>query len=152
MRKGNAVISMLGIAITAVILVIFTVQIIPRTVEDVYSQISRASAEVVSRNLAGLITISAAAPNNIIINYQPSKNYFYNIKIVNRIVDVEILTEKINIFLPEKIGMKGRILTKTGVDSKCYDTTEINCQFNNVNNFIIKKWVDNGYVINVIAK
>jgi hypothetical protein len=52
---------------------------------------AESSTEVVSRDLAGYITISGIAPYKITINYNASENILYNATIDSRILTVSIL-------------------------------------------------------------
>jgi len=149
--SGDTVISVLGVAVTAVVLVIFITQIVPGIIGDAYGTLSIASAEVVSRNLAGLITASAAAPNEITINYQPSETHKYAVATGTRTVGVQLLTETFQ--------MKGIIVSKLGIDCSCrglaYSETKAggSCWFSDVNDFTIEKsQLAAGYACNIRAK
>jgi len=140
-QKGDATISVLGTAVIMAIVVIFVAKIIPDYVMSAFEFMSSSSAEVVSRNLAGFITISAAAPNEISIDYFASKSSEYNVKIENRVINLDLLSAS--------FGAKGGSITKAGIDSICYYTDTI-CRFDGVNHFTIKKWSDeDGYICNV---
>lgn len=131
--KGQQeIITVLGTVAMAAITVFFIIEILPKAITDFQQFVSLASAEVVSRNLAGIISISAAAPNQITINYQPSEDYKYYVRTKNRVVDVKLLTQR--------FGMSGEIVSETAVDSKCYDGRETTCEFNEVNFFTVRKW------------
>lgn len=138
---ASTVVFVLGIVLILAGVVAFVVIVIPGQIESLYGAISSISPEVASRNLAGLITISAAAPNEIDIEYQPSSTETYDVNIEKRTINVKLVDEK--------YGMKGEIISKAAIDSVCY-FTETKCDFEGVNHFFIEKSiVDSGYMCNV---
>ena len=82
-------------------------QIIPVFAEVVKNAVS-SSPEVVTRDLAGLITLSAAAPYKIAITYNPRDTTYNIIKINERFVSVEKVEN-------EKVVAKA-VPSKTAVD------------------------------------
>ena len=58
------------------------------SLEDLAKQLAQESAEVVARDLAGFITISAAAPESLEITYEPSEKFSYDVDVNGRIVSV----------------------------------------------------------------
>jgi hypothetical protein len=66
---------------------------IPRMMQDFADLITLASAEATARSLAGLITVSGAAPDSITIIYESEgEDAFYDVKIEDRIVYITGLT------------------------------------------------------------
>ena len=99
---------------------------IPKMVEEIVEEISYASAAAVAKDLAGFITVSAAAPYKVDITFKPSEKFNYKGKIKNRFVTMEISYSGIEM-IKEKLKGNERI----AVDP----TTS----FQNVNTFIISK-------------
>jgi hypothetical protein len=129
-NKGQAeIMSIIGVVVSALFILVFVVFLLPDMIADLMAFLSTFSAEVVSRNVAGLITISAAAPDEITIDYSPSNDFYYDVDINNRVVHVKLLTEK--------FMMKGESTIKAGIDSTCSQGPP--CQFSNVNYFRIEK-------------
>lgn len=127
-KYGQAeLIDIIGIFILIVGAVIFIALLLPSLISDIYGLLAQSSAEVVGRDLAGLITISAAAPNEIIIRKAFSTKHSYNVEIDSRLVQVKLLTVE--------YGMKGEAITKTAIDN-------LRHQFDNVNYFKIRKFLD----------
>ncbi len=106
--KGQAqvteILTTLGIAVLTVSLIF----IVPKLLNDFIKMMILAKAEIVARDIAGLITVSGAAPEEIIIHYEtPSEDITYNVDIDGRVVNVEMLGE-------EKIIEKSS--SRSGVD------------------------------------
>ncbi|MDI6798883.1 MAG: hypothetical protein QMD12_02720 [Candidatus Aenigmarchaeota archaeon] len=123
--KGDVAVETLGVivAIAATITLFFI--IFPRMIESMWKEIALYSPSVVSRELAGLITISGAAPHSISISYYPS-NLPYNVKIKNRAVSVS-LSEK-----AEGILEKTPAMSTIPIDPEA--------SFADVNYFETRKW------------
>lgn len=122
-KKAQAEITeIISLVAIGIALIFFFVVILPKFVDTMFQLIALASAQVVSRDLAGLITISGAAPGRITIFYQPQAKY--NVGIADRIVSVELLE-----------GLKDRATAKAGVDPSPPP-------FESVNYFEIRKWVE----------
>lgn len=92
--KGQAkivdVITVLGLIVTFLILLTQ----IPKIYKDVFDMLALASAEVVSREVASLISISAAAPYKITLVYNVSytqKGTNYTIELKNREANVTLI-------------------------------------------------------------
>lgn len=89
-------------------------------------EVALSSPSVVSKELAGYITISGASPHSIIISYYPS-NLPYNVEIKDRIVSVSI-SEKAEGVLIERAPSKFTI----PIDPEA--------SFKEVNSFFIKNF------------
>lgn len=124
----QAPVEVIGVFILILGAIIFAVKILPGLISDLYGQLALFSAEVVARDLAGLITISAAAPNEIVIENAFSESYEYDASINDRIVWVKLLTTR--------YGMKGQANAKIAIDGLDYKTDEP------VNYFVISKSVN----------
>jgi len=115
-KKAQAEITeIISLVAISIALVFFFLFVLPKFVDTMFQMIALASAQVVSRDLAGLITISGAAPYKIDISYLQQAKYNVNIK--DRIVSVDDKTAKV------------------GVDPSP-------SPFENVNYFEIKKWTE----------
>lgn len=89
----SVVIDALGIV--AVIAVSITILFVLLSVyeEDMKKQLDLTAADVVSRDLSGLISISASAPSNIKINYEIKFKIAYNGKLDNRVITLSKVDE-----------------------------------------------------------
>jgi hypothetical protein len=139
--SNTTVVFVLGLVTIAFIVVAFIPGVVSGQIESLYDAISSISPETVSRNLGGLITISAAAPNEIYIEYHPSDSKLYDVKIEKRVVGVRLVDAE--------YGMEGEVISKAAIDSVCY-FTETKCEFKNTNYFTIEKSMnEDGYICNV---
>jgi hypothetical protein len=87
-KATSTVINILGAVMIAAILVFFFFYIFPLFFGDVFKSIALSSSEVVARDIAGLVSVSGVAPDEIKIEYNPSTSITYNVTIVDRIVRV----------------------------------------------------------------
>jgi len=83
-------------AVTEVLLTVFIMaalavsfMLLPKTIQEMIKMLSLASAEVVARDLAGLISVSGTAPGRIYINYDPPGDVRYDVWIEGRVVNVK---------------------------------------------------------------
>jgi len=121
-KKAQAEITeIISLVAIGIALIFFFVFILPKFVSAMFQMIALQSAKVVSRDLAGFITISGAATDRITIFYQPQAKY--NVGIADRVVIVEALE-----------GLKDIATAKAGVDPRA--------SFKSVNYFEIRKWID----------
>ena len=140
--QGKTVTYVLGLIVLSVFTFYFCTQILPKELAEIYSFVSQASSEAVSRNLAGAITISAAAPNEISIDYGIAGDFKYGARISDRLVNLKLLTQV--------FGMQGDTQSKIAVDATCDQPV---CDFQQVNSFNVKKWEgESGYVCKVNAE
>jgi|GEM_PF-4409283 len=113
-KSGQAeLIEILGLCVLAAAALVFALLVLPRLLSDIYGLIALSSAEVVGRDIAGFITISAASPQDILIKHTLDPKHEYSVKIENRLVKIKLLTIE--------YGMKGSAITKTGVDGIDFD-------------------------------
>ena len=94
-------------------------QIIPVFAEVVKNAVS-SSPEVVTRDLAGLITLSAAAPYKIAITYNPSDATYNIIKVNERFVSAEKVENE-------------KVVAKAAPSKTAVDLTEPNVILENAN-------------------
>lgn len=120
--KGDSEIDTLTL-LCATVLVIALVLVIGPAFLDVLKNSALDSSSFVSKEIAELITVSAAAPGSIDITYQPS-NAKYNVEIDSRIVKVSLINS-------QNQQVQDTSSAKTGVDASG--------SFNQVNIFGIKK-------------
>lgn len=79
--------------------------------KEFFDTLALASAEVVARDLAGLICASAAAPSNLSLSYGASSEVEYNVTLKDRQVEVQMLRQ-------------GKALGKSAKESYCVDGLE----------------------------
>src|SRR3972149_528618 len=92
MPKGQAKIYKALFAVIAVAIFLFVVTaFVQRNLYDLARQLATESAEVVAKDLAGFLTISSAATEDIEITYSPSSTFSYDVDIENRIVGARSL-------------------------------------------------------------
>lgn len=84
-KISDALFSVIGVAIFVYIMFIF----ISNQFEDLVKEIALESAETVAKDVAGFVTISGAAPEEIKITYNPSTKFSYDVEIKNRIVMIK---------------------------------------------------------------
>jgi hypothetical protein len=126
--KGQAAIPVdtLGIIVIAGAMLTLFFITLPQIIDQLWKETNKISADVVSKELAGYITISAAAPHSIEITYNPSETTYYNVEINNRLVTVTI-------------AKSGEIYEKTkGINSIAVDVPRT--IVNKVNSFNIIKY------------
>jgi hypothetical protein len=112
-----------AVFITAIVIFLFY-YIFPLFFGDMFKSIALSSAEIVTRDMAGFVSVSGVAPNEIRIKYNPSSSTLYNVSIANRVVKVAISSGKLN---NNEIAS-----SKTAVDN-------LTQQINNDNSFVISK-------------
>ena len=129
-NKGTAAtFTVIGAVLIAAIVVFYFYYIYPLFFRDLFKSIALSSAEIVARDLAGFISVSGVAPNEIKIAYNPSESYKYNVAIGERLVQVYLSIKN----LPKEVTPVKEIATaKSAVDN-------INEKANEVNFFEIKK-------------
>ena len=78
--------------LTIAALFVLLLAIIPKLFSDFFTQLAMSTSEVVARDLAGLITISAAAPKDITISYFGAmKKINYSVDLSQRVVKVDMI-------------------------------------------------------------
>jgi len=126
--KGQAeIVEAVGIlALIAMIILILTQ--IPKIFTEFFNLLALASANVVSRDLAGLISVSAVAPKDITIEYAgASDKITYNVQLEDRTIAVEALQNG------KPFG--GSVCTGTNVETcsyeECFNPSKQNscCEF-----------------------
>jgi len=129
-KKGmETAATVLGAVFIAAAAAFFFYYIFPLFFGDLFKSIALASAEIVARDIAGFISVSGVAPNEIKITYNPSETNKYNVEIKERIVKVFRETEN----LPKEVEpVKEIAIAKSAVGN-------INENFNFVNFFEIRK-------------
>ena len=121
--KGDNTITNTFLIVGSILLILVVVlQIVP-IFNEFLSSAALDSSALVSKELAELITVSAAAPNGIYITYNPS-NSKYNIDIKDRIVKVDLINK-------DNMQVKSTSFAKIAVD--------LSASFNQVNIFDIRK-------------
>jgi len=124
-KKGQeTVVTVAGTVFVAAIVVFFFFYIFPLFFGDLFKSIALSSAEIVARDIAGFISVSAAAPNEIKITYNPSESNKYNTVIGDRLVQVTLAIEN------AKINEKSTAKVAIG---------DIDEKFNLVNSFEVRK-------------
>lgn len=97
-KKGQETFAtVFGTVLIAAIVVFFFFYIYPLFFGDLFKSIALSSAEIVARDIAGFISVSAAAPNEIKITYNPSESNKYNTVIGDRLVQVTLAIENAKI-------------------------------------------------------
>src|SRR5437867_9573519 len=71
------------------VVVVLNVLTIIRTLAD---ELALQSAESVARDTSSMITLTAAAPGEITIKYQPSNKYSYDLSVKDHLVNVNLLS------------------------------------------------------------
>lgn len=92
--KGQAEITEIIIILALAAFTIALIPILLNLIQDFFKIFALASPEIVSRDLAGLMTISAAAPNNITLYYKIyAEGISYDFDSHDRKVNVKLLDE-----------------------------------------------------------
>ncbi|HKZ45432.1 MAG TPA: hypothetical protein VJ343_01885 [archaeon] len=126
--KGDATINTIGLVVITVATLTLFFTVLPSIVDLIWKEVSLSSPTVVAKELAGLISISGAAPDSIKISYYPS-NYHYDLDIENRVVVVAMSEEE-----------GGKLLERVpGIATVPIDPTN---SFGSVNSFFISKSQD----------
>jgi hypothetical protein len=138
MKGQSEVIEILVFIAFAFVFVFLLAVILPKYLYDINKLFSLISADVVAKDLSGLITVSGVVTNKITIYYSPSGVVTYNVGIKDRIVNVELLESK------DKVKEKSSP-EKTAVDPQLQES--------NVNSFTIMKSIENNQIVyEVMAK
>ena len=111
-------INVVGVLALIALAVIFTIVALPHLIKNIFELTSLSSAEVVARDIAGLVTISAAAPNRITLQYRMPAEHEYDVDIEDRFVKVKL--ENV------RYGMRGEAQAKTAIDNIEYHGDNIN--------------------------
>jgi len=108
--KGQAevteVVKFVGLTL---LFVLFIGLILPKLLYDMYKMFSLISAEVVAKEIAGLVSVSGVAPHQITIYYSPSSSVTYDVKVGDRLVRVDLLNK-------DKTVKEESVAEKTAVD------------------------------------
>jgi hypothetical protein len=93
--KADIVTETIWIIALSVMIFFITFVAVPRLWKDIAFTALQSSPDVVARDIAGLVTISGAAPHQITIYYKvPTEKYSYNLQISGRNLTVEMLGEE----------------------------------------------------------
>ncbi|MEM5843926.1 MAG: hypothetical protein QW841_01645 [Candidatus Aenigmatarchaeota archaeon] len=88
MKAQAKIVDMLTVLGLVVCFLILLMQI-PKIYKDVFDMLALSSADVVSRDIAGLISISAAAPHKITLIYNTTyKEVSYTVELKDRVATV----------------------------------------------------------------
>lgn len=90
--KGDVTINTIGLIVVAAVTLVLFFIFLPEIINLLWKEVALDSPAVVSKELAGYIAISGAAPGSIKISYYPSE-YPYDAEIDNRIVSVMMSEE-----------------------------------------------------------
>lgn len=118
----------MGMTTTEVILLIAMIAItlsaiiaIPGWVDDAFRLFALSSAEVVARDLAGIVSISGASPDQITIRYDVEfKGISYNVELKDRMITVVRLEKNKKPSDPAKITYAVDSLSKDIEDAKSF--------------------------------
>jgi hypothetical protein len=91
MKGAEEVPGIIGMVLIAIVAAGLLFLLIDFVFSNIIPLFAQGSAQVVSRDLAGLTTISGAAPYKITIHYAPTNIILYNVSIDSRILTVSIL-------------------------------------------------------------
>jgi hypothetical protein len=93
--KGDIVTETIWIIALSVMIFLIVFVAVPKFWKDIALTAVLSSPDVVIRDIAGLVTISGAAPHDIIIYYEvPTTKYSYNLQISGRNLTLEMLGEE----------------------------------------------------------
>ena len=93
--KGDIVTETIWIIALSVMLILIVFVAVPKFWKDIAFTAILSSPEVVIKDIAGLVTISGAAPHDITINYEvPTTKYSYNLLISGRNLTLEMLGDE----------------------------------------------------------
>lgn len=115
-KKGIETVSnVLGAVFIGAIVIFFFYYIFPLFFGDMFKSIALTSTDVVARDLAGLVSVSGVAPDQIVIEYNPSSSIQYNVSIASRIVSIGLPISKGN--LASNLGVTDVSTAKTALDN-----------------------------------
>ncbi|OGW54472.1 MAG: hypothetical protein A2Y81_11745 [Nitrospirae bacterium RBG_13_43_8] len=93
--KGDIVTETIWIIALSVMIILIVFVALPKFWKDIAFTAILSSPEVVIRDIAGLVTISGAAPHDITIYYEvPTTKYSYNLMINGRNITLEMLGDE----------------------------------------------------------
>lgn len=75
-----------------IVLTIFFLTNFFTIITDIANALALASANGVAQDISGLITLSAAAPNEIFIQFSPTDKFSYELQIKDRLVNVKLIS------------------------------------------------------------
>lgn len=96
MKGAESVATVLGAIFITVIVVFFFYYIFPLFFGDLFQSIALSSSEIVARDIAGFISVSGVAPDEISIQYSPSSSVFYNVSVSQRVVKINSASVRAN--------------------------------------------------------
>ncbi|MEM5853173.1 MAG: hypothetical protein QXG39_00925 [Candidatus Aenigmatarchaeota archaeon] len=82
--KGVVTSDIIGIMLLILTVIVFFTIIFPKFLSEMIELFGKTSAESVARQLSGFITISGSAPNEIKIEFFPSRDVTYSFSIKER--------------------------------------------------------------------
>lgn len=135
MKGDQKVTNTIGIVLIIGGMLFFIYAILP-LIFQIYKESILSSSDIVSRQLAGFISISLAAPADITITYSPHEKIRYDVDVKERVVDVHI--------------SKGQ---QSGTRELSKILLDLEKQFSDVNIFMITKTrIKNENRVNVDAR
>lgn len=115
----------LGLLVIAAAFVLILAKI-PQIFHDFFTLLALSFSEVVSRDLAGMISISAAAPNEIEIEYRAMvKEFNYTVELRERTINVTMLRDS-EAWAPPSL--------------QTYPVDGLNKKIENKRDFKVRKW------------
>lgn len=119
--KANIVTETIWIIGLTILIFLIIFVLVPKFWKSIAQTAILSSPEVVIKDIAGLVTISGAAPHDITIYYEAkTEKYSYNLDIAGRILTLEMLSEQ---RITEDI--KGKTTDEIPIDphTSIYDST-----------------------------
>ena len=126
----ETVANVLGALFIGAIVLFFFFYIFPVFFGDMFKSIALSSSDIVARDMAGLVSVSGIAPNQITIEYNPSSSTQYNASIQNRLVKIGLPIDKSN--WANLLGVSDVSIAKIALDN-------LNVKIEMENNFEITK-------------
>ena len=133
-RKGQSSdVSRAGIIILLLLFIILATPLFLAQVQTAYELIAKESAEVVARELAGIISISASATGDIDVRHVMSSERVYNISISEREINVSQLAVS--------HGLEGNYRMESSSVQKIL-VEDLDNEYKDVSEAEIRKWVE----------
>jgi len=124
----------LAIFIVTIITILILSRVITIALSRLYQTVAETSSQNVAIQLASLMSAAGSVVNRIEIEYVPSNEILYDIKVDNRGKEVEVKAKFPQIYI-EKITSEAKFCTS-------FDSQEVQ----DVNKFVIEKYEENGKV------
>jgi hypothetical protein len=127
----------LAIVIVTIMTLLILSKLVPTALSQLYQVVAESSSENVAIQLASLMSLAGSVVGGIRIEYIPSRDTLYDVKVGNK--EVEAIAKFLQIYI-QKMSAESKFCTNFGDE-----------QFTDVNKFVIEKKEENGIIYYILS-